>query len=109
MTDARKMDAASLVGRQRPDGVALRHAIRHLQVSTGVRMDADAMIEAFTTGNASGAVLDAVEAHLREAEPAEVADLVIEGSATISGLRRLAVLTLPEGHRIRAYLDRFEP
>ena len=107
MTDAGETPAIDRVGPRRSDGVALRHAIRHFQVSTGIRMDADAMAEAFATGIANGAVLDAAEAHLREAEPAEIADLVVEGSATIPGLRRLAVRTLPEHHRIRSYLDRF--
>lgn len=64
------------------------------------------MAEAFTTGMRIGAVLDAAEAHLRDAKPAEIADLVLEGSATIPGSRRLAVITLPEHHRIDSYLDR---
>ncbi len=107
MTDMREAAGRHVEIGKRSDGVALRHAIRHLQVSTGVRMDADAMAKAFTTGIADGPVLDAVEAHLREAEPAEIADLVVEGDATIAGLRRLAESTLPEGHRVRSYLDRF--
>lgn len=85
------------------DAVTL--ALGHIKASGGtefVRADFEA---ALATGHVRGRVRLAVEAHLFEADPAELAALVAAGFTSFVTLGVLAQKILPATHPNRTYLE----
>ena len=88
---------------QPPDAVTF--ALGHIKASSGaesVRADFEA---ALASGRARPGALLAVETHLFEASPAELASLVAEGFTSFSTLAALAHDILPAAHPNRTYLE----
>ena len=90
-----------------PTKNAIASALCHFRVSTGIDVDPDAFASSLMSGVCVPEVMFAVETHLREADPAEIANLVIEGSATFTSLKSLVDRLLPAGHPNREYVKRF--
>jgi hypothetical protein len=83
---------------------AIAFAIRHHAASTGARVDRACAELAFRSGEADPQIAAFVTAHLWEAEPEELLDLVAAGQSSFSALHRLAERLLPEGHANRVFL-----
>jgi hypothetical protein len=84
---------------------AIAFAIRHHAASTGARVDRTRAEQAFRSGEADPQVVPFVRAHLWEAEPEELLDLVAAGQSSFAALHRLAEHLLPDGHANRVFLS----
>lgn len=88
---------------------AVQVALGHFKASTGVDVDPVAFARSLASGRSTPQTEFALEAHLREADPAELANLVIEGAASFQSLKILADRLLPPDHPNQAYIARFLP
>ncbi|NGM33041.1 hypothetical protein G4G93_03665 [Methylobacterium sp. DB0501] len=86
---------------------AVEAALCHFRASTGIEVDPAAFGNALSTGRPTPETALALETHLREADPAELANLVIDGVARFQSLKMLADQLLPTGHPNHAYIARF--
>lgn len=85
---------------------ALRFALGHFEASTGIVVAPSDFEDALRSGYATPQTMLAVETHLNEADPAELANLVIDGVASFASLSALADRYLRVGHPNRLYLAR---
>ncbi|GJE50952.1 hypothetical protein GOFOIKOB_4006 [Methylobacterium tardum] len=90
-------------------GHAIQAALGHFKASTGADVDPVAFAKSLASGCPTPQTEFALEAHLREADPAELANLVIEGAASFHSLKTLADQLLPADHPNHAYIARFLP
>lgn len=88
---------------------AVQIALGHFKASTGVDVDPIAFASDLASGCPTPQTEFALGAHLREADPAELANLVLDGAASFQSLKSLADRLLPAGHPNHAYIARFLP
>lgn len=88
---------------------AVEAALCHFKASTGADVDPVAFARSLASGCPTPQTELAIETHLREADPAELANLVVEGAASFQSLKMLADRLLPPGHPNHAYIARFLP
>ena len=82
---------------------ALVIAAGHVRASSGAAVLPEQFLAALAGGDGPAAV--AVETWLNEADPAELADLVVCGATSFEALARLAARLLPADHPNRVWLD----
>lgn len=95
------------MGATNPTTDAVEAALCHFKASTGIDVDPVAFSASLTSGRPTPQIELALEAHLREADPAELANLVLEGVASFQSLKSLADQLLPAEHPNHAYIARF--
>ena len=77
---------------------AVEFALAHIRSSSGVLADAASFRRSLASGVVEASSAIAVEMHLREADPAELTDLVAEGAATFQSLAALAGQLVEHDH-----------
>ena len=85
-----------------PDAVTF--ALGHIRASTGHAPDRAGFLAALASGTATAAARSALESHLWEAGPAELAGLVAGGFTSFPMLAALAKELLPPAHPNRQWL-----
>ncbi len=94
MIDERlEMNASS-----KPKPSAVDFALAHIRASSGIVTDAESFGRCLASGIVEPSSQVAIETHLREAAPAELADLVAEGRATFQSLAALADRLIEPDH-----------
>ena len=86
-----------------PDAVTF--ALGHIRASSGLAPDRDSFVAALDIGVVSSSARPALENHLYESGPAELASLVAEGFTSFAKLTALARQVLPAEHPNRIWLD----
>ena len=84
---------------------AVTFALGHIRVSSGVLPDRASFVAALASGEICPESRLALETHLYEASPAELASLVADGFTTFPLLARLAGQVLPAAHANRIWLE----
>jgi len=84
---------------------AIDFALGHLRASSGGAPSRVAFVQALRDSAADDNARQALQAHLYETGPAELADLVAQEFATFPTLALLARDLLPIGHPVRTHLE----
>ena len=84
---------------------AITFALGHIRASSGIAPDRDSFVAALDMGVASSSARAALESHLHESGPAELASLVAEGFTSFAKLAAFARQVLPAEHPNRVWLD----
>ena len=84
---------------------AVTFALGHIKASSGAWIIRADFESALATGHVRQTARLAVETHLFETSPAELASLVAEGFASFAALRALARKFLPAAHPNLIYLE----
>lgn len=86
-----------------PDAVTF--ALGHIRASSGHALDRDSFVAALDTGVADISACAALESHLHESGPAELASLVAKGVTSFAKRAALARQLLPPAHPNRLWLE----